>query len=125
MKKSTYFRPDRQKERTDVYRIYDDEGLMLYVGISYDACIRIRQHARTAAWWEMASRISVTTFADRWTAAKEEAFTIMMDAPPFNIGRDPVAEEAAWMDANSPDPYYEHEAEMEMSISDFWGIRRG
>lgn len=43
--------PTATAKRTALYRLYDANGVLLYIGISGDPKRRFRQHARTKHWW--------------------------------------------------------------------------
>lgn len=57
---------------TSVYRCYDDQGHLLYVGMSVDPVKRIASHRRYAVWLPRMARWTTEWFPDRATARAEE-----------------------------------------------------
>lgn len=72
------------KERTALYRHYDSEGALLYVGITKHPETRRSTHARRSAWAEFAMRESVEWFDDRAAALAAESAAITDERPLFN-----------------------------------------
>lgn len=77
---------------TDVYRVYDVTGSLLYVGSSINVFQRMRDHRTYAPWWRLASEGTVTRYENRWIARKVEALAIRDEHPRFNVTRE-VTEE--------------------------------
>jgi predicted GIY-YIG superfamily endonuclease/DNA-binding transcriptional ArsR family regulator len=73
-------------ERTALYRLYDDQDRLLYIGIAKDPKRRWWQHARDSGetWWPDVARKQVQWFADRESAAEAEAAAIRSEGPPHN-----------------------------------------
>jgi hypothetical protein len=76
-------RPPRV-ERVALYRHYDADGILLYVGISSDPKLRRRSHQRRSAWTEFAVREQVEWLPDRSTAEDAERDAIKVEKPLFN-----------------------------------------
>lgn len=83
-----------ERQRTAVYRLYDETGLFLYVGISNDPARRLEQHAADPEkrhwWWRVDPRqTTVEWYPDRPTAKAEETAWIVgaggMPRPLFNV----------------------------------------
>jgi excinuclease UvrABC nuclease subunit len=72
---------------TDLYRVYDVVGRLLYVGISTDARRRIRQHRRTKSWAGLLYRVDVERHRTRAEALREEQHVIQTEHPLFNEER--------------------------------------
>jgi predicted GIY-YIG superfamily endonuclease len=73
--------------RTSVYELLDDDGDLLYCGISTNPFRRWTQHLRTKSWAE-----NVCTIAIEWCDSREIALTLEHDTikkhgPPFNLNR--------------------------------------
>lgn len=68
---------------TAVYRLYDADRRLLYVGMAYDYVLRFRQHARKH-WWPKVASKDVIWFDNRLDAAYEEARAIREEAPVHN-----------------------------------------
>jgi hypothetical protein len=69
---------------TQLYRHFDSEGQLLYVGISISALERYKQHSGTE-WFPSVSQITVEHFPTREEAAKAEVLAIKTEKPKFNI----------------------------------------
>jgi predicted GIY-YIG superfamily endonuclease len=59
-------------ERTALYRYYDSEGNLLYVGISVSAARRMEQHKQAKIWFKNLARVRVEHFSDRDSALQAE-----------------------------------------------------
>lgn len=71
--------------RCALYRQYDDQGVLLYVGISTDLPVRRRAHVKRSAWVEFASTESSIWFDSVEVALAAERDAILEEAPVFNI----------------------------------------
>lgn len=69
---------------TTLYRLYDNRGRLLYVGISLSALLRLRQH-RQKGWWPKTTRCTFEHFPSRKLAAAAELRAIRDEKPRFNI----------------------------------------
>lgn len=70
--------------RTALYRLYDEAGTLLYIGISHQPEVRFEQHAKLKNWWPQVTRREVQWFDDRPTAAAAEAAAIRSEDPEHN-----------------------------------------
>lgn len=71
--------------KTTVYRFFDAEDRLLYVGMSVNALARLLQHKSTAAaWFWDVARISVEHFDTRSDATHAEALAISKERPIHN-----------------------------------------
>lgn len=71
-----------------VYRIYDPEDVLLYVGKTFNVQSRLfgrDGHASTKIWWEVAYKVKVTEYKTEPDALLAEAFAIRREKPKFNI----------------------------------------
>lgn len=69
-----------------LYRFYDSERRLLYVGISRHVEVRWSAHRNTAKWWPQAEYVAVSFFPDGcgvWPDLAEKA-SIAHEDPPFN-----------------------------------------
>lgn len=71
----------------DVYRVYLGDEL-LYVGISVNVFVRLKQHRQYAPWYWEADRIEVVRRPDRKAAIAEEARVIAESTPRYNVVRE-------------------------------------
>jgi predicted GIY-YIG superfamily endonuclease len=68
-----------------VYRIYDAQDRLLYVGVSADFDARFRNHKSRAAWAPDYQRHELTWYPDRWQAESAEVAAIMSENPQYNV----------------------------------------
>jgi hypothetical protein len=68
-----------------LYRHYDADKVLLYVGVSATLIQRTTQHRRGAAWFERVRIITVQHFKTRRAAEKAEAVAIASEKPLFNL----------------------------------------
>ncbi|MFD7980225.1 GIY-YIG nuclease family protein [Streptomyces sp. NPDC059071] len=67
--------------RTALYRLFDREGGLLYVGVTYDIDQRLKQHEQQKYWWPDVSRWEVTWFGSRAEAEAAEVAAIRSERP--------------------------------------------
>ncbi|GGW82896.1 hypothetical protein GCM10010340_70590 [Streptomyces griseoloalbus] len=74
------------EERTALYRLYDAEDVLLYVGIAKDPKLRWQGHAHspTSQWWPQVARKEVEWFATREAADAAETAAIEAERPVHN-----------------------------------------
>lgn len=75
----------RVEEPTAVYRFYDEDGVLLYVGIANGPSGRFDQHAKTKAWWLDVRTREITWYEDRRAAEVEEDRAIIVEQPKYNV----------------------------------------
>ncbi|MFJ8871062.1 GIY-YIG nuclease family protein [Streptomyces sp. NPDC102473] len=69
---------------TAVYRLYDADRQLLYVGSSVHPQQRWEQHASTKLWWSAVKRATVEWLPDRETALSVERDAIAAESPLHN-----------------------------------------
>lgn len=75
----------RKPRQTALYRIWGDEGLLLYIGISNDFGDRWKSHAKEQPWWDEMRRLTADAWYDRRADAEEaEAAAIKAERPKYN-----------------------------------------
>lgn len=67
-----------------LYRHFDADGKLLYVGISINSVARLVQHRSVAEWFPLIRTITVESFFDRKTAERAELDAILKEKPRFN-----------------------------------------
>jgi excinuclease UvrABC nuclease subunit len=67
-----------------LYRWFDKDGHLLYVGISVAIHNRVKQHQRTAEWVTEASFMTVEWFDTRYEVERAEKKAIEMESPLHN-----------------------------------------
>lgn len=71
--------------RTALYRLYDANGQLLYVGITDDPDDRWSRHAASKSWWPLVDRKDLTWLHGTWAEALQvEAEAIRAERPVFN-----------------------------------------
>lgn len=71
--------------RNVLYRIYDDDGDLLYVGASINPGRRIRGHAQTQPWWDEASKITLERLGSWEELIESETRAIELENPRYNV----------------------------------------
>jgi predicted GIY-YIG superfamily endonuclease len=71
--------------RTALYRLYDIDDRLLYIGIAVDPESRMRVHAREKTWWPLVAQRSIEWFTDRPTAEAAERSAIITEKPVHNV----------------------------------------
>jgi predicted GIY-YIG superfamily endonuclease len=69
---------------TALYRLYDSENALLYVGITVSLRNRMVQHALCQPWWAQVARKTVAWYPDRQDAAAAELTAIKDECPRHN-----------------------------------------
>lgn len=71
--------------RTSLYRFFDDDGALLYIGITNCLPARLTQHDQDKKWWTDVTRVHVEHFATRPEALAAEKEAIQSEVPFWNI----------------------------------------
>lgn len=71
--------------KTALYRHFDKDGNLLYVGRSVSAMRRLAEHKHSAHWFEQVARIEIQWFEAKGLAAEAEITAIKAEKPRFNI----------------------------------------
>lgn len=69
---------------TSVYRFFDKDGTLLYVGITSSGMERFYTHSRLAPWWLMATTVQLEHHASREAALERESYLIKVEKPVWN-----------------------------------------
>lgn len=72
-------------QRTALYRLYGEDGVLLYVGITSNPEVRWAWHRGAQAWWPLVTNKTLEWFDDRLDAAKAEAVAIRTENPIKNV----------------------------------------
>jgi predicted GIY-YIG superfamily endonuclease len=114
--------------RTAVYRLYDKQGTLLYVGMSSNPETRCAHHACDKAWWPDVADRKEVWFDTRVDAGVAERDAIQRENPVHNKERYPLDFKPAtptgkytsvWL----PDDLYQERKASELSYAEC--IRRG
>ena len=68
-----------------LYRHFNDDNELLYVGISSRLPSRLRQHQRTSRWFFDVKLVTIEWFDDRHSAKLAEGKAIRFEHPKFNV----------------------------------------
>jgi hypothetical protein len=70
---------------TQLYRLWGQEGELLYVGISNNIRRRHREHSKNKPWWGQVQSKTICEFITRDDALKAEYHAINTECPKYNI----------------------------------------
>lgn len=70
---------------TALYRCFDKDGGLVYVGISGAVSSRLGSHKSASAWFKFVVRIEIERFPDRAAAEEAERAAIATEEPQYNI----------------------------------------
>lgn len=70
--------------RTALYRLYGDDGRLLYVGVSHNPDVRWGQHSLTKYWWHEVDRREAQWLDTRTEAESAERRAIQTESPRYN-----------------------------------------
>lgn len=74
----------KSRYETALYKAYDADGALIYVGISGDWAKRLCQHRGASPWYYDIARLEVEWFSDRWQALAREKALIAEHEPKWN-----------------------------------------
>ncbi len=69
---------------TCIYRLYDANDVLLYVGVAYDFDARFKQHRYHKGWWPQVARKDIVWYECRVDALHAEARAIATENPVHN-----------------------------------------
>ena len=70
---------------TTLYRLFDIDDVLLYVGIAGNPGRRFEEHSKTKPWWSLVDHVDLEHYDTRWEAAAAERHAIETEAPLHNI----------------------------------------
>lgn len=73
-----------EAERTAVYRLYDEDEELLYVGVAIEPRVRFRQHRLDKPWWPRVAAREIEWFDSRAEALAVEGLAIVRELPRHN-----------------------------------------
>jgi predicted GIY-YIG superfamily endonuclease len=76
---------DNSIQKTTLYRYFDSEGQLLYVGITKNPLERQAQHQKTQPWWDDVTSARFEHYSTREEAIKAEDYAIGTEWPRYNI----------------------------------------
>jgi hypothetical protein len=84
-----YTEPTGPDQPTTLYRLFDDGGALLYVGISGRWAGRLAHHAATQGWWDEVTKITRESYPTRPEALAAEQVAIEQERPRYNVRTTP------------------------------------
>ena len=75
----------QMNKRTALYRLYDEDDQLLYVGIAFNPRVRCYHHKMHKSWWPDVARREVEWHDDRRQAEAAERAAIAAEKPLYNI----------------------------------------
>jgi len=75
-----------------LYRHFDKDNRLLYVGVSLSALNRLAQHADASHWFADIATVKIETFEDRSVALAAEREAILKENPLHNLKRPTIRE---------------------------------
>lgn len=80
---------DRYDGPTMLYRLYDADGRLLYIGVTCNPQQRWDGHRGDKPWWPLVARKELTTYPDRSAALTAERDAIRTEKPLHNVTGNP------------------------------------
>lgn len=78
-----------ERNATSVYQYFDENGVVVYIGITSRNVRRQGEHDKGKAWWPFVASQSVEHFDTREQAHRREVELIRQYRPPFNVQHNP------------------------------------
>ena len=69
----------------DLYRHFGDDNKLLYVGISFNALVRLKSHRHDSTWYDKVKSVVIEKYETREDALIAEKNAIENEKPLFNI----------------------------------------
>jgi predicted GIY-YIG superfamily endonuclease len=71
--------------KTSLYRHFEKDGTLLYVGISLNHVVRLSQHKAASSWFEKIATVTIEQFETRAEALQAETKAVVNEKPLHNI----------------------------------------
>jgi hypothetical protein len=75
----------RHQGRTALYRLFDQSGQLLYVGVSHKPDVRWGEHSVEKDWWPLVDQRKVEWYDTRLAAEGTESQVVAEECPVFNV----------------------------------------
>ena len=72
-------------KKTALYRHYDKDDVLLYIGISLSAVARLKQHQSSSRWFYDTAIMTIEWFDSVEQAREEELCAIKNESPIYNV----------------------------------------
>lgn len=74
-----------------IYRVYDDDGRLIYLGRTQNLVLRLRTHAISSWWAPQVAKVKAHICRGAWSATDEERRAILSEHPRWNLNGLPLA----------------------------------
>lgn len=74
-----------EERSTYLYKHWNYDGVVIYVGITANPEQRLYNHKRNASWFKEVSQVSFKKFSNRLMARTAERYSIKTDKPAYNL----------------------------------------
>lgn len=106
-------------ERTALYRHWDEEGNLLYIGISLSAVARLSEHMANSSWAPDITKVTVEYYGNRRAALEAEQRAIETEAPAYNVVYNrPCRPQSSDGPNDFPDRVYKRKRQIPDAIAD-------
>lgn len=78
--------------RTQLYRHFDKDDQLLYVGVSLSTVVRLSQHREYSKWYDEIARVTIQNYDTRDEALEAETQAIRNENPKYNIKKTKIKE---------------------------------
>lgn len=95
---------NRDAHGVALYRLFDVNHHLLYVGISNNPPYRFEQHAADKAWWPEVNFVTIEWLEDRLLALTAETDAIWFQQPKYNRSRPYSSSEGIWLQVSKRFP---------------------
>lgn len=75
----------------NLYRCYDKDNVLLYIGITLRISVRFSAHRQKADWFDNVRTIKIEPCLNRQMALQKETVAIQTESPLFNIAKTKIA----------------------------------
>lgn len=80
--------PERAAHTNSVqylYRLYDRDGQLLYIGVTDNVLRRWKEHSKEKFWWDQVHTFTKEEYPDRSSVENAERLAIKTESPTYNI----------------------------------------
>lgn len=74
-----------------LYRFYDGDGVLLYIGVTADPGVRFKQHRNDKEWWTQVATIRIEKLPTRASVLAAERIAIQEERPLWNVTHNEAA----------------------------------
>lgn len=75
------------EDKHHLYRHFDADGNLLYVGVSISSLRRLSQHKLNSHWFDKIANVTIQKFSSRFAALTAETNAIREEKPLYNIAK--------------------------------------